>query len=430
MLMNRKSIFLFLFIALIQNASFGQMEQREHMRADGKKKFGPPLFLYNTYCFMSQDDSSACRVDVYVSFANDILQFIKERQGHFSARYDLFVSIFDKKGNHIREKSARDKILVNSFEETNKRSLTNNHRLSFELVPGKYKLSLNLTDYDTQKSLRREKELEIKGFGVEELSLSEIVFADEVKLDSAKNVRQIIPNLDRNFTNPKSLFWAYFEIYPVQKQKELRVVYTIFDAAERAIVREEKTVDAVKNITPFLLDLSKYVNTPGRYTLIINVGENDSRVVERAKFSANWSNFEISKMNINTAISALKEFIPSKEFKFLEDASDSSKEQWFVDYWKERDPTPNTEENELRIEFYRRVDFANNYFTVNAMDKEGWKTDRGNIYIKYGPPTDVERHLDELNLPPYEIWYYENLERTFVFEDRSGIGDFQLVRIE
>lgn len=420
----------FLCIVLFQTVALAQMDERQNMRAQGKKMFGPPLFLYNTYTFMSEEDSTSCRVDVYVSFANDILQFVKERQGDFTASYDLFVSIFDKKGNHIREKSARDKIEANSFEETNKRTLNNQHRLSFDLAPGKYKLSLDLTDYDTQKSLHREKELELKGFGVEELTLSEIVFADEIELDSSDNILEIVPNLDRNFINPKSLFWAYFEIYPLHRNNDLTVYYTIFDAAEHAIAREEESIKATELINPYMVDLSKFVKAPGRYTILIQVGEDEKKVTTRAKFSANWSNFEITQLNINTAIQALKEFIPSKDFKSLEESSDSVKQDYFKKYWKERDPTPGTEENELQAEFFKRVDFSNNYFTVNAMDKEGWKTDRGNIYIKYGPPTDVERHLDELNLPPYEIWYYENQERTFVFEDKSGIGDFQLVRIE
>ena len=430
--MNRKSLFIIviLFSVFIHNVSWGQFDQDRPMRGRGKQMFGPPLFLYNTYCFMSEEDSTSCRLDVYVSFANDILQFVKERQGNFTAGYDLFVSIFDTKGNHIREQSACDKINVSTFEETNKRILNNQHRLSFELVPGKYKLTLNLTDFDTQKSLHREKKLEIKGFGVEEITLSEIVFADRIMLDSLNNVLEIIPNLDRNFVNPKSLFWAYFEIYPRIKMDDLKIFYTIFDASEHAIGREEETINATQTINPFLVNLSKFIKAPGRYTILVQVGEKEKKVTTRAKFSANWSNFEITKLNINTAILALKKFIPSKDFKFLEESSDSVKEEWFEKYWKDRDPTPDTEENELQVEFFRRVDFSNNYFTVNALDKEGWKTDRGNIYMKYGPPTDVERHLDELNLPPYEIWFYKKLERTFVFEDKSGIGDFQLVRIE
>ncbi|MFZ5517376.1 MAG: GWxTD domain-containing protein [Candidatus Zhuqueibacterota bacterium] len=432
MLKNQRMLIVFFMVCFlaVHHASWGQIEQENPMRGKSKQLFGPPLFLYNTYVFMSREDSSSCRVDVYVSFANDILQFVKERQGSYSASYDLFVSIFDEKGNHIRELSARDKIDATTFEETNKQVLDNKHRLSFELVPGKYKLTLDLTDYDTQKSLHRDKQMDIKSFDGKHVSMSEIIFADKVSEDSLKRTVDIVPNLDRNFTNPKSAFWAYFEIYSQQRDDEIKVSYAIFDVAEQAIFREEKSVTGTTGIAPVLLDLSSLVKVPGRYSIMVQVGSGEKQTTARAKFSANWSNFEITRLNINTAILALNEYIPEKEIKFLEQGSDSTKEEWFRQYWKQRDPTPSTEENELQEEFFRRVDFTNNYFTVNALDKEGWRTDRGNIYLKYGPPTDVERHLDELNLPPYEIWFYDNLDRTFVFEDKSGIGDFQLVRIE
>ena len=74
--------------------------------------------------------------------------------------------------------------------------------------------------------------------------------------------------------------------------------------------------------------------------------------------------------------------------------------------------------------------FVINHFTVNALDKDGWETDRGKIYVKYGQPTTVDRHTNELNVPPYEIWYYSSIDRRFIFEDRSSIGDYTLVKME
>lgn len=398
-----------------------------------RQMFGPPLFLYDTYYFLAEDSTDqgfSYRLDVYIAFANDILQFIKERQGNFMAGYDLYVSIFDHKGNLVAEKSKGNYINASSFEETNNRKLENTHHIRFNLIAGEYRLVLDLTDNDTQKSLHREKEIKINAVDNNKIELSEILFADKVVLDSLENVKNIVPNLVRKFTNPKSKFWAYFEIYPHSQSDNFKLTYTILDASEQAVVRYEKEHEADRTIKPYVLDLSRDIKTPGRYTLIVEVEQDEDDVKTQAKFSANWSNFEFSKLNINIAIQALKEFIPSKEYNSLEQASDSAKEAWFKDFWKERDPTPDTKENELLKEFYRRVDFANNNFTVNALDKEGWETDRGNIYIKYGPPSDVERHIDQLNLPPYEIWYYEKIDRRFFFEDKSGVGDFHLVRIE
>lgn len=398
-----------------------------------KQMFGPPLFLYDTYYFLSRENANNgfnYRLDVYVAFANDLLQFVKEKQGHFTSGYDLYMSIFDHKGNQVAEKLTGNQISVQTFELTNDRELKNKHHLSFDMIAGQYKLILDLTDHDTQKSLHREKEINIEGFDLNKVTVSDILFADKVYFDSLKNLQEMIPNLDRNFLDPKSNFWAYFEIYPSSTVANLKFSYTITDASEQAIIRNEQPITANKKITPYILDLSKDIKKPGRYTLIVQVDQNEGKAVTSAKFSANWSNFEFSKLNINTAIETLKEFIPEKEYKYLDQAPDSAKEGWFKNYWEERDPTPDTQKNELQEEFYRRVDFANNNFTINALDKEGWRTDRGNIYIKYGPPTDVERHQDQLNLPPYEIWYYEKINRRFYLEDKSGVGDFQLVRIE
>jgi GWxTD domain-containing protein len=94
-----------------------------------------------------------------------------------------------------------------------------------------------------------------------------------------------------------------------------------------------------------------------------------------------------------------------------------------LEYWKKRDPDPQTPRNELMEEYYQRVAYANNNF---ATFTEGWKSDRGMIYIRLGPPENVERHPFDNNARPYEIWSYYTQNREFVFVDESGFGDYRL----
>jgi hypothetical protein len=61
------------------------------------------------------------------------------------------------------------------------------------------------------------------------------------------------------------------------------------------------------------------------------------------------------------------------------------------------------------------------------MGDDGWRTDRGRIYIIYGPPDDVEHQTDQ-QFREFEIWRYNKANREFVFWDRDGSGDYQLVR--
>ena len=79
-----------------------------------------------------------------------------------------------------------------------------------------------------------------------------------------------------------------------------------------------------------------------------------------------------------------------KHFKSLE--SDEAMAIFIEKFWRRRDPTPGTLTNEYREIFWRRVQDANNSFVDST--KPGWMTDRGKIWILYGPPTDIESHDD------------------------------------
>ena len=94
------------------------------------------------------------------------------------------------------------------------------------------------------------------------------------------------------------------------------------------------------------------------------------------------------------------------------------------DYWAPKDPTPDTKYNELMNEFYTRVDFCDKNFRTIA-GNGGAKSDRGNIYIKYGAPDSIERATNTAD-KVVESWFYKKFERKFVFIDREGIGNFQL----
>ncbi len=415
---------------LIASIAFGQILPRGLGFRKKSDMFGPSLFQYHVSEFKSETDDDMSRLEVEIVFANDILQFVKNRAGGFSARYDLVVSLFDRKDNLVEEKSAYKEVAVKEFAQTNNRDLTNRHRFSFIVRPGKYRLLINLTDEDTRKTLRREKKLDIKGFIAPEAFISDILFADAVQIDTSGKVIVRRANVASRFYNPDSSFWAYFEIYPKSLKDSLLMRYSIFNREQKKIVsRTQKFLPNSKQI-PFLIDLSKYIEVTGQYKLTVYVAQGKVARNLSVNFSVVWQNASFAKMNATLMLETMRDYIPGDDYKFLKTASDSAKRAYFREYWKKRDPTPGTEKNELLEEFTRRVEFANNYFSVHALNLEGWQTDRGKIYIKYGAPTEVDRRMDEIDLPPFEIWYYEHLQRRFIFEDKSGVGDFKLVRIE
>ena len=128
-----------------------------------------------------------------------------------------------------------------------------------------------------------------------------------------------------------------------------------------------------------------------------------------------------------------------KAFKALK--TDEERENFIENFWRRRDPNPDTEENEYREEFYERIAYANENF---ASGKPGWMTDRGRIYITWGKPDGVESHPmgGSYDRPawegggttttyPFEIWFYRHLDGIgsgieIEFVDPTGTGEYRI----
>jgi GWxTD domain-containing protein len=82
--------------------------------------------------------------------------------------------------------------------------------------------------------------------------------------------------------------------------------------------------------------------------------------------------------------------------------TDDERKHFVEQFWLRRDPTPGTTENEFKEEHYRRVAYSNTHFAAQIM---GSLTDRGRIYIGYGPPDAV--HAQTENGLPKEVWHYD-----------------------
>lgn len=130
-----------------------------------------------------------------------------------------------------------------------------------------------------------------------------------------------------------------------------------------------------------------------------------------------------------------------KAFKNLQ--TDEEREQFIEQFWLRRDPTPDSQENEYKEEHYRRIAYANERF---ASGIPGWKTDRGRIYITFGPPDEIESHpsggtyerpFEEgggtTSTYPFEKWRYRYLEGVGMqndinieFVDKSMTGEYRM----
>ena len=123
--------------------------------------------------------------------------------------------------------------------------------------------------------------------------------------------------------------------------------------------------------------------------------------------------------------------------------TDEERENFIENFWRRRDPNPDTEENEYREEYYERIAYANERFTSGI---PGWKTDRGRIYIAWGKPDSIESRPaggsyerpsyeggGSTSTYPFEVWFYRHLEGVgdgieIEFVDPTGTGEYRIAR--
>lgn len=122
--------------------------------------------------------------------------------------------------------------------------------------------------------------------------------------------------------------------------------------------------------------------------------------------------------------------ITSEESKIFIKLPPSDRKEFREEFWKRRDPYPQTEENEFKEAYLNRINVANELFGVG---QAGYLTDRGMIYILFGPPDDVYQSQIFLNRKGYdqELWFYSHVLDKYpniqiVFVDRLGTGNFEL----
>ncbi len=124
--------------------------------------------------------------------------------------------------------------------------------------------------------------------------------------------------------------------------------------------------------------------------------------------------------------------LPQEKDVFLRLANERDRDIFIESFWKHRDPTPGTAQNEYKDEHIKRFNYADSYYHRGAT-RPGWMTDMGRMYIILGEPVSIERFEGVSGVFPAQVWYYygdqaKRLPNYFalVFYQRGGSGEFRL----
>jgi len=112
------------------------------------------------------------------------------------------------------------------------------------------------------------------------------------------------------------------------------------------------------------------------------------------------------------------------EMNELKKAGKIQRDSLWRTFWKQYDPTPNTRYNEKEVEYFSRIEYSEVHFSHGD---RGWRSDRAKIYVKYGPPDEIQSRPYEIHTRPYELWFYYRINQKFIFFDQHGFGQYILL---
>ena len=360
------------------------------------------------------------QVITYVEIFNRNLQFLKKDK-YFESSFDLNISIISKDGSKLADKSFSEVIIVENFSQTVsiiKPKLIIN---SFEIPYEEFSVNFSLKDLDTKLIGKKQKKFTKKNFPNEKYpKIFKPIFVKNKKgqwgFDSDKyptKINEIVAN--KNFIE----FYQYISLNGNNHLIDFSII------SDKKKVWSNSFNQESKNSFGKLIKVPVESFNTSDLRLKIQVSRNGNVVSKSFPLEIKNDFMKLSSVkNISTALDQMNYILTIEERKELRGLKNSDKEKFFKKVWAKRDPDVTTKENELMVEYYKRVDFAEQNFSRGSSG--GWRSDMGMIYILFGKPDDIARSMNPQQSYNFQTWYYYNIGEEFLFIDDYGFGDYRL----
>ncbi len=309
---------------------------------------------------------------------------------------------------------------------------------------GEYSLHILAIDIADGDSAEREVDFRIdapsKG-----MSISDIALLSQVSIDSAggpftTGKLKMLPNPAAAFGSAFPVLYLYAEAYPEEGPDSLVVAFSILDSNGTELKRFPPLKKGYSSGTIPILNGFNIMGYPeGKYILRVSITSQksgESSVAERGFTIHKAGSKPVAARPVVDSLQLEREYryavylMSSNDKNFYKKLTNEGKNEFLKRWWEDRDPNKRTAENEYRAEIIDRWNYANAAFSESGgNEKNGWATDRGRIYIQFGPPDNIERNSIAMGSNSWEQWDYFSAEGGiyFIFADALGIGRYRLV---
>ncbi len=360
-------------------------------------------------------DKKNIQVTVHTKIPYSELQFTRAGN-EYIARYEIGINISDKKKERIAGNIWSDTLRVDSYPKT--RSEVEHLLLvkDFIVPASELTISVRVTDLYTKKSRILKDGIDQSKMYEGELALGNIMLMDDQlngknELLMDQSFYEIMDTLRFNarIMGENSPYSVSYELM-VNDESKLK---------QSIVIEHTGPIDSLLSFVVPLDDMH-YTN----YALFLSAKDGaGNHVTTKTNFGVHIRGINFNVGDMDEAVKQLIYITDERQIRHILSGSAEEEMEKFRKFWADLDPTPNTLENELMDEYYRRVAFTIEAFTVVT---DGWRSDRGMIYILFGPPDEIQRGPFELDRKPYQVWEYFRLGKQFVFRDETGFGDYRL----
>lgn len=298
-----------------------------------------------------------------------------------------------------------------------------------------------------------------KSFSIDHVAVSDLELSSSIRKAKdkdrstfCKNTFEVIPNPGRVYGENMPSLYYYVEVYNLlasSREGEYNTRAVVYGAKGKELIVRKRTKPKVNDSSVEIGSINVSSLPSGFYKLYFSVVDSVANVtvismkdflVRQSRQTAlpyselGFDPFMMLEYEGITEDALDREFDMARyitldfETSLYQSLSSLETKKGFLsNFWKKRDPDPSSPQSEFKLEYFDRVQHANIHFSIGP--REGWKTDRGRVYIVYGPPDEYERHFNERGMRPYEVWYYHDIQGgvKFVFADIFGMRDYLLV---
>jgi GWxTD domain-containing protein len=387
----------------------------------------PPSRLTTTLNASSGFDAkgaSLVRLEVAVPYSE--LVFERTRMGHFECRVLLTATLRDARGHQVAGDAWPCLVQAQSYAQTRAADRELHRETELPVRPGTYELVTVVQVQGTRRRDERRQEVAVPERSPNALWLEEPQFWQRAAGRSGA-ADSLVRNASRYYARESGDPHVRCVLFDPQADSTggaYRIGYAVLDEHGGESLRGQLEVSGAGMRTAFEFEVPVQPLHLGSYTLHIEAERTPRTARVRARFEIGFAELAWAG-DVGETLQMLEVVLPSDAVDSLRQAPPEERERRWRSLWARSDPDPATRANEFLDGLFERVRFANAHFSAG---QAGWRSDRGRIYLKLGPPDEVRAMRGIDGADELQRWTYYADNRVFVFIDREGHGNYELYR--